>query len=189
MGKPSPTVLSLGASSWAFSSLFLLSIFMCFSMAHAQRRSRLHAFGTGETHSYFHFFVWIYLKNSRGASLVICLVPAALATYVACTRILDYWHHYTDVVTGSLLGMGCAAVAFWLYFDRLYPSPVERRLNKVRRIIMEGAGDTTTDVWNKGATRRIVRNYCTFQKRKDDSPKLHCFGLFIIFSEKVTLLN
>ena len=63
-------------------------------------------------------FIFFYLraKCSRGqdkksviANLhhVIQLLCIGLALYVSYTRITDYWHHPTDVLTGGLVGILC----------------------------------------------------------------------------------
>jgi len=42
---------------------------------------------------------WIYC---------VCALPLILAGWIACTRIVDYWHNTDDVLGGSILGIGCA---------------------------------------------------------------------------------
>ena len=32
--------------------------------------------------------------------------------FVACTRVTDYWHHYEDVILGSLIGIAAAFAAY-----------------------------------------------------------------------------
>ena len=41
-------------------------------------------------------------------------VPAAVATWVAATRVHDNAHHPADVACGSFLGVTCAALVFAL---------------------------------------------------------------------------
>ena len=65
-------------------------------------------------------FIYLYLKGSfqgkkHGSlafSLVkwIQLISIGLATWVSYTRITDFWHHPTDVLVGSLVGMLCQYV-------------------------------------------------------------------------------
>lgn len=45
-----------------------------------------------------------------------------VATYVGCTRLTDYWHHYSDVLAGALLGIGCSFLSYFIYAPRLYPT-------------------------------------------------------------------
>lgn len=49
------------------------------------------------------------------ASVLAPLVPLTVATYVAVSRTMDYRHHATDVLAGSLLGFVMATIFFKLY--------------------------------------------------------------------------
>lgn len=48
----------------------------------------------------------------RAWALLLALMPSAGAVAVAITRVIDYWHHPTDVGAGLLLGFGTAALSF-----------------------------------------------------------------------------
>ena len=43
---------------------------------------------------------------------LLCITPFGLAIWVACTRIREFWHFYSDVVAGSLIGMLSSVVAY-----------------------------------------------------------------------------
>ena len=44
------------------------------------------------------------------AAQLCSLLPFAVALWVAISRTVDYWHHYSDVIAGSLLGFAIAHV-------------------------------------------------------------------------------
>ena len=52
--------------------------------------------------------------------LIVAFSPALLALLIALSRISDYWHHWEDVLVGTLIGCTSACIAFRLRF----PSPV-----------------------------------------------------------------
>ena len=52
----------------------------------------------------------------------ICLLPWAWALWVACTRVVDYWHHPSDIVAGLCLGFGSAMIGYHLWFPPLTAS-------------------------------------------------------------------
>ena len=52
------------------------------------------------------------------ALLWLALLPAPMALFVAASRVHDNWHHPADVVAGSLLGTGCAALTHVLLWER-----------------------------------------------------------------------
>ena len=59
-------------------------------------------------------------KHHLLLSVIISFAPTALAGYIACTRLTDYWHHYSDVIGGSLLGIGCSLLTFVIYYNQFY---------------------------------------------------------------------
>ena len=54
-------------------------------------------------------------------------VPAAVAAWVASTRVKDNWHHPADVAAGSLLGVVCAALCVTLATGGAPPPPTAER--------------------------------------------------------------
>ena len=50
--------------------------------------------------------------------LSISLKPFILALLIGVSRVMDYWHHPTDVVAGLVLGFAIA----YLFYRALYPS-------------------------------------------------------------------
>jgi membrane-associated phospholipid phosphatase len=44
------------------------------------------------------------------AAQLCSLLPFAVALWVAISRTVDYWHHYSDVIAGSLLGFAIAHI-------------------------------------------------------------------------------
>ena len=47
----------------------------------------------------------------QGAQLC-ALLPYAVAIWVAISRTTDYWHNYSDILAGSILGFGIAHISF-----------------------------------------------------------------------------
>ncbi|GAA6063711.1 hypothetical protein JCM10212_006825 [Sporobolomyces blumeae] len=54
--------------------------------------------------------------QSRLLRLSICIVPLFLAAYVCLTRIQDHWHHPTDVMAGSLIGVTSSLLVYSIYY-------------------------------------------------------------------------
>lgn len=44
--------------------------------------------------------------------LLLCLAPWFLATFIAVSRVMDYHHHFEDIVAGSLVGIVCAVLCY-----------------------------------------------------------------------------
>lgn len=68
--------------------------------------------GTDEFRSTTSFYTSRNTSHSYTPLLLLLAVPMLLAGYVATTRYSDYRHHGIDIVLGSLLGVGTAALGW-----------------------------------------------------------------------------
>lgn len=64
--------------------------------------------------------VWFLLRRrpSRGGKIhifVCAVLPLAFATFVASSRIVDHWHHVSDVLTGVLIGCLSGTIGFHVH--------------------------------------------------------------------------
>ncbi|KAK4373193.1 hypothetical protein RND71_008577 [Anisodus tanguticus] len=55
-------------------------------------------------------------RRGHAAKLCIVLLPLLFAALVGISRIDDYWHHWTDVFTGSIIGTVVASLCYLLFF-------------------------------------------------------------------------
>lgn len=62
----------------------------------------------------------LFSHPARPFKLVFVLLPLAIATFVAVSRVTDYKHHWEDVVAGSLLGVVFAVLSFMQF----HPPPL-----------------------------------------------------------------
>jgi membrane-associated phospholipid phosphatase len=65
-------------------------------------------------------YVWgdTATSKSRRAGIAGQVVMMSSALYITSSRISDGRHHYSDVIAGSLTGLGIAAFSYWTRFDR-----------------------------------------------------------------------
>lgn len=57
-----------------------------------------------------------YPKSRHKVLYLICFLPWLFACLVGVSRIVDYWHHVSDVVAGCLLGTTCATISYHLWY-------------------------------------------------------------------------
>lgn len=95
-----------GHSSAAFSGLFLLSLYLL-------GRSRLVVEDRAECQ---------LRSGKRLMKLFLCFGPTLLAAWIAITRSIDNWHHYTDVLAGSLIGMAAATIGYMYNYGGVFCS-------------------------------------------------------------------
>ncbi|EGD98150.1 PAP2 domain-containing protein [Trichophyton tonsurans CBS 112818] len=76
----------------------------------------------------------LHVMDSRGEvwKAFIVMVPTLSAGLVAVTRIMDARHHPFDVISGSLLGVGCGWVAYRQYFPSLAEPWKKGRAHPIR---------------------------------------------------------
>ncbi|KAJ9173998.1 hypothetical protein P3X46_017075 [Hevea brasiliensis] len=87
-----------GHSSWSFAGLTYLAWYMSGKLRVFDRRGHV-------------------------AKLCIILIPVLIAVLVGISRVDDYWHHWTDVFAGALIGTTVAAFCYLQFFP--YPNEIE----------------------------------------------------------------
>ena len=50
---------------------------------------------------------------------MIFLIPVLIASLVSISRIVDYRHHWDDVLVGSLIGCASAATGYFYFYNLL----------------------------------------------------------------------
>jgi len=58
----------------------------------------------------------VHLHRLQCQALCIVLFPASATWYVAATRLVDHWHHPSDVLAGLILGFLVATLCYHLWF-------------------------------------------------------------------------
>lgn len=69
---------------------------------------------------YTGFFLAGQLKvfdgKGRVYRMVVSLLPFLIATYVGITRVIDYRHHWQDVIAGAILGTSASYLSYRIHF-------------------------------------------------------------------------
>jgi len=58
----------------------------------------------------------IYDAGGRSVLPLICFLPWAYSSFVASSRLVDNWHHPSDILAGTLLGIFCSTVSYHLWY-------------------------------------------------------------------------
>ncbi|EYU44117.1 hypothetical protein ABFS82_04G136700 [Erythranthe guttata] len=80
-----------GHSAWSFAGLGFLAWYLCGKIK-------------------------VFDKRGHAAKLCIVVLPYLFAALVAISRVDDYWHHWTDVFAGSILGCVVSSVCYLQFF-------------------------------------------------------------------------
>ena len=98
----------------------------CTGPASHKRDARL-SFPSGHASNSFASGVWMCLflgdffhKGEEVWWIMIRLIPIFIATFIAATRITDYMHHVSDVISGVVLGTGIAALVYKAQANRIF---------------------------------------------------------------------
>ncbi|PVH73579.1 acid phosphatase/Vanadium-dependent haloperoxidase, partial [Cadophora sp. DSE1049] len=123
-----------GHSSVDFAGLTYLSLFLALRLSILNPRH--HTYPT--THD---ISIAQHTRTSKSLfRLLILFLPLAIATSVSVTRVLDNRHHPSDVLAGSLLGIGSAWNAYW---SVLLPHSREKGMRQQQGMVfgvVEGVG-------------------------------------------------
>eukprot|EP01084_Bolivina_argentea_P047765 88038_1 len=134
--KPVDSRLSFPSThaSISFSLLFQLSMYLYMVHVHVLRvminRVIIHynpnAWDSRNPYAYYCHWLFYKLRSVPLLSLIIVGSPTYLATYISCTRITDYYHFYSDVLAGIMIGILFAVASFYHYSQYLYHYPAQR---------------------------------------------------------------
>ena len=70
---------------------------------------------------WFSLFLGDFTKNGEEVWWVLIrLIPIFIATFVAATRIIDYMHHVSDVISGVVIGTGISMVIYRAQANRVF---------------------------------------------------------------------
>jgi diacylglycerol diphosphate phosphatase/phosphatidate phosphatase len=58
--------------------------------------------------------------GKKTLKLFFCFAPTLLATWVALTRSIDNWHHYSDILAGSIIGAVSACIAYSFNYGSIF---------------------------------------------------------------------
>ncbi|KAG8387998.1 hypothetical protein BUALT_Bualt02G0079400 [Buddleja alternifolia] len=107
-----------GHSSWSFAGLGFLAWYLCGKMK-------------------------VFDQRGHAAKLCIVFIPYLFAALVAISRVDDYWHHWTDVFAGSLIGAVVSSVCYLQFFP--FPHYINGwATHAFNRILEENGSDSTS---------------------------------------------
>lgn len=115
---------------------------ICTQTDHAILKDGFRSFPSGHSSSSFAglFYLSLYLAaklhiwDSKGEvwKVFVVIIPTIGAGLIAASRIMDARHHPFDVITGSLLGVGCAYAAYRQYFPPVSETWRKGRAHPIR---------------------------------------------------------
>lgn len=102
-------------ASVSFSVLFQLSLYLYYAHLSVLNSKEINPLSCSNPYAYYCQWLFYKLRSVPLLSLIIVGIPVYLATYISCTRITDYMHHYSDVNAGIMIGTLFAVVSFHHY--------------------------------------------------------------------------
>jgi len=138
VGRPRPDFLAMAAE-----------------LGQTATESRL-SFPSGHSSSSFASMVFLalylngklHIFNEKGGTpmikALVPIIPIMLSIFVAVSRTVDYHHHFSDIIAGSILGTGTAFYCYFLLYPSLFddhchvPKTRHTKLQKKSHHIEEG---------------------------------------------------
>jgi len=65
------------------------------------------------------FRIYSHDHSASFSKSILFASPLAVAFFIAMSRVIDYHHNYSDILGGSLIGLGVAYYAYFLYYPPL----------------------------------------------------------------------
>jgi membrane-associated phospholipid phosphatase len=93
-----------GHASFAWSTMLVLTLYLL-------GRSRLNC--ENRSHS-------IMRGGRKSLKLFVCFIPSFFAAWVAVTRSIDNWHHYSDILAGSIIGAVAATIGYGYNYGSVF---------------------------------------------------------------------
>ncbi|KAH7492018.1 PA-phosphatase related-family protein [Phytophthora ramorum] len=95
-----------GHASFAFATMLVLTLYLL-------GRSTLNCENRSET---------MMRGGRKTLKLFLCFIPTFLAAWVAVTRTIDNWHHYADILAGSIIGAVSACISYSFNYASIFHS-------------------------------------------------------------------
>ncbi|KAL3662592.1 hypothetical protein V7S43_012444 [Phytophthora oleae] len=95
-----------GHASFAFATMLVLTLYLL-------GRSSLNCENRSET---------MMRGGRKTLKLFLCFIPTFLAAWVAVTRTIDNWHHYADILAGSIIGAVSACLSYSYNYASIFHS-------------------------------------------------------------------
>lgn len=51
---------------------------------------------------------------------MVVMLVLIIPFWISCTRIIDYYHNYSDVLGGALIGILVSTITYTIYYKELY---------------------------------------------------------------------
>eukprot|EP00483_Globobulimina_turgida_P005398 UN05408 len=76
--------------------------------------------GADNIHSLFGAKLWQKTRDLSSLNVLIVMCLLFLPIWISCTRITDYYHNYSDVIGGALLGILVSSIVFAVFHNEIY---------------------------------------------------------------------
>jgi len=71
-------------------------------------------------HSMFGAWFWCKIKHCSSLKVTVLIGLLVIPIWICCTRITDYFHHYSDVIGGAGIGIMVSSMVFMIFHSELY---------------------------------------------------------------------
>ena len=113
------------SASFCIHTLLILHVLasMVWSYGHAVKHhdgQGADSWAADNIHSLFGTWFWSKMRHCASLKMICVVALLVVPFWISCTRITDYYHHYSDVVAGACIGTLVSTIAFTVYHNELY---------------------------------------------------------------------
>ena len=92
------------------------------------------------------------IASIRGKiSIVLSFTPLLLSFWCATSRLVDNWHHPSDIIAGSILGTVCGVISYHIWFPHILSAHAGIPLSVIR-------------AEEDGSNNKLGHDYCLVEK-------------------------
>lgn len=94
--------------------------------------------GLGFISLFFSAHFNLFDGSGRLYKLIIFLIPLLTATLISISRIVDYRHHWDDVLAGGIIGCSSALTGYFYFYPLLFESSITESKQGISQALDEG---------------------------------------------------
>jgi len=106
------------SSTFCIHMLLVYHVMSAMNWAHSKEKK---VCGPDNVHALFGAQLWQKTRHLTSFNVMMVILMLVIPVWICCTRIIDYYHNYSDVLAGAFIGILVSTIVYTVYHKELYP--------------------------------------------------------------------